>query len=382
MTSEQQRQQALDAMKILDTPPDERVDRITRLAQELFDVPMVSVTLLDRDRQWRKSQIGLGGQEAPRDDAFCDVTIRQSGTLVVEDAAQDPRFSQNPFVIGDPNLRFYAGHPLQAPNGEQVGTLCVLDTRPRSMDAKRRELLKDLALWVQVELARQQEVDHAALVQRALTPRTVPDLPGYTIATGAQPAGDISGDFYDLYRTQKGVRFTLADVMGKGVGAGIIASGVRGALRSQSDRDLVPALTGVDDLLSEELADMNIFVTAFHAELSCDTGELNFIDAGHNLGFILRNGGEFEHLDSSSLPMGMGLEADYAATATALAPGDMFLCCSDGLLDVLDPDDPFAEVAELLSELSPAEAVREGLARAVGRHAPDDVTIIIIRRDA
>ena len=200
MISEQQRQQALDAMEILDTPPDERVDRITRLAQELFDVPMVSVTLLDRDRQWRKSEIGLGGQEAPRDDSFCDVTIRQSGTFVVEDAAQDPRFSQNPFVIGDPNLRFYAGHPLQAPNGEQVGALCVLDTRPRSMDARRRELLKDLALWVQVELARQQEIDHAALVQRALTPRTVPDLPGYTIATGTQPACDISGDFYDLYR--------------------------------------------------------------------------------------------------------------------------------------------------------------------------------------
>lgn len=239
MISEQQRQQALDAMKILDTPPDERVDRITRLAQELFDVPMVSVTLLDRDRQWSKSGIGLGGPEAPRDGAFCDVTIRQSGTLVVEDAAQDPRFSQNPFVIGDPNLRFYAGHPLQAPTGEQVGTLCVLDTRPRSMDAKRIELLKDLALWVQVELARQQEIDHAALVQRALTPRTVPDITGYTIATGIQPAGDISGDFYDLYRTQQGVRFTLADVMGKGVGAGIIASGVRGALRSQSDRDLV-----------------------------------------------------------------------------------------------------------------------------------------------
>ena len=170
--------------------------------------------------------------------------------------------------------------------------------------------------------------------------------------------------------------------MGKGVGAGIIASGVRGALRSQSDRDLVPALSEVDGLLSEGLADLNIFVTAFHAELSCETGELKFVDAGHNLGFILRNGGEFERLDSSSLPLGMALEADYAATATALAPGDIFLCCSDGLLDVLDPDDPFGEVAELLGELSPAEAVREGLARAVRVQASDDVTIIIIRRDA
>ena len=149
MFDDERRQRAIEALGVLDTPPDERVDRVARLAQEMFGVPMVSVTLIDRDRQFRKAQIGLGGREAPREGSFCDVTIRQEGTLVIEDAATDAAFAESPFVLGDPHLRFYAGHPLKAPGGEQVGTLCIIDTRPRTLDDRERVLLKELALWVQ-----------------------------------------------------------------------------------------------------------------------------------------------------------------------------------------------------------------------------------------
>ena len=92
MFDDDKRQRAIEKLGILDSAPDARVDRVTRLAQELFDVPMVSVTLLDRDRQWRKSQIGLGGNEAPREGAFCDATVRGEGTLIVEDAATHHTF--------------------------------------------------------------------------------------------------------------------------------------------------------------------------------------------------------------------------------------------------------------------------------------------------
>ena len=109
MFDDEKRQRAVEALGILDTPPDARVDRVTRLAQELFGVPMVSVTLIDGDRQWRKSQIGLGGNEAPREHAFCDVTVRGEGTLVVEDASTDATFADNPFVVGEPHLRFEVG---------------------------------------------------------------------------------------------------------------------------------------------------------------------------------------------------------------------------------------------------------------------------------
>src|SRR6478736_8646716 len=150
---------ALQRLGVLDTDPEERFDRVTRLAQRLFDVPTVSITLVDADRQWRKAFVGLDGPVAQREGAFCDVTVREDRTLVVEDAAVDARFADNPFVVGDPHLRFYAGHPLAAPGGELVGTLCVIDTRPRTFGDADRALLRDLASWVQGELQRDEEID-------------------------------------------------------------------------------------------------------------------------------------------------------------------------------------------------------------------------------
>lgn len=93
---------ALERLGVLDTEPEERFDRVTRLTQRLFGVPMVSITMVDTDRQWRKSFVGLDGPVAQREGAFCDVTVRASRTLVVEDARTDPQFADNPFVLGDP----------------------------------------------------------------------------------------------------------------------------------------------------------------------------------------------------------------------------------------------------------------------------------------
>ena len=181
MTDEVRRQAALDALGVLDTPPDERVDRVARLAKEMFDVPMVSVSLIDRNRQWRKAQIGLGGFEAPREDSFCDYTVRKGSSVVVEDASQSTEFINNPFVSGDPHVRFYAAHPLFAPGGEAVGTLCIVDTKPHTFDDAQNALLRDLAFWVQTELTRDHDIDHAEVVQRAMAPKNHPVVPGYTL---------------------------------------------------------------------------------------------------------------------------------------------------------------------------------------------------------
>lgn len=382
MLDERRRQRALDELGILDTPPDERVDRVTRLAREIFDVPMVSVSLLDRDRQWRKSQIGLGGWEAPRKDSFCDMTVRRGDTLVVEDAALDERFADNPFVAGDPHLRFYAGHPIQAPGGEHIGTLCIVDVKPRVLDERQIEILEELAYWVQVELVQSSELDDAALVQRALSPARLPEVPGYALAAGCKPAGSIAGDFYDLVLHDDRLRLTLADVMGKGAGAAIIAAAVRSSLRTAPERSLDRAVVEIDDLLEADIGDSNMFVTAFVADLDLPTGRLSFIDAGHSLGFILHADGSWEPLRSTSLPLGMGtLEPRTMAEAT-LAPGDTFVCCSDGLLDVLDPADPYRHVQRVLAEQGPAGAVREAHRIAAATTAPDDVTVIVVRREA
>ncbi len=381
MFDDEKRQRAIEALGVLDAPPDGRVDRVARLAQEMFGVPMVSVTLMDRDRQFRMAQIGLGGREAPRADAFCDLTIRQEETLVVEDAATDDTFAENPFVVGDPHLRFYAGHPLKAPGGEQVGTLCILDTQPRKLDARGRALLRELALWVQSELTNENELDYASAVQRAMLPVRTPSVPGYTLAASATPAGQLLGDVYDWQLVGDRLRVSLADVMGKGAGPAIIASGVRASLRTSPERPLTQVVREVDRMLEDDIGGSNIFVTAVAADIDTTTGRIAFVDAGHSLAFILRRDGSWEPLLSTGLPLGMGFDDDRTASPAQLEPGDTFMICSDGLLDILDEEDPFAQVSDTLRDFGPDGAVQEAARLAVERSAPDDVTVLVVRRD-
>lgn len=142
---------ALQSLLILDTPPEERFERVTRLARRMFDAPMVLISLIDADRQWFKSRQGLDVRETPRDVSFCGHAILSERALVVPDARQDPRFVDNPLVIGDPHIRFYAGHPVKAPGGHCIGTLCVLDRRPRDFDEAQRGALAELAALVERE---------------------------------------------------------------------------------------------------------------------------------------------------------------------------------------------------------------------------------------
>ena len=136
------RLQLLRALEILDTPPEEAYDSLTALAAEICEVPIALVSLVDRDRQWFKSRYGLEAPETPREVAFCAHAILDDGLLVVEDAENDPRFVGNPLVTGDPLVKFYAGAPLALSGGEKLGTLCVIDHRPRSLsEAQRRALL-------------------------------------------------------------------------------------------------------------------------------------------------------------------------------------------------------------------------------------------------
>ncbi|MEM9531693.1 MAG: sensor domain-containing diguanylate cyclase [Pseudomonadota bacterium] len=143
----------LRALNILDTPSDESFDRVTRLAQRLFNVDISLVSLVDTNRQWFKSKQGLSACETPRDISFCGHAILNDEVLVIEDAAADERFADNPLVTGEPNIRFYAGCPLKAANGKRMGTLCIIDSEPRKLATDEEETLKDLAGMVEANLA-------------------------------------------------------------------------------------------------------------------------------------------------------------------------------------------------------------------------------------
>ena len=144
---------ALHALNILDTEPEERFDRITRLAQRLFGTQMATVSLIDSDRQWFKSAQGLDEPENSRDVSFCAHAILAPETTVVPDATQDERFADNPLVLDDPSIRFYAGHPVSAPGGEPLGTLCVIDDKPWEEADFDAEALRELAAMVEAEIA-------------------------------------------------------------------------------------------------------------------------------------------------------------------------------------------------------------------------------------
>jgi serine phosphatase RsbU (regulator of sigma subunit) len=286
---------------------------------------------------------------------------------VVEDASTDATFADNPFVTGDPHLRFYAGHPLAAPGGEHFGTLCILDTKPRTLDDRQLDLLRELAQWVQNELTEVQELDEASLVQRALYGARAPEVAGYTLAASATPAGQLMGDVYDWYIHEGLLRVTLADVMGKGAGAAIIAAEVRASLRTAPSRSLGEAVTEVDRLLEADIGGSNIFVTAVHTEIDIATGALSFVDAGHSLAFILRADGRWEYLESTGLPLGMGFDEVREPASARLEVGDSYLVCSDGLIDVLDPDDPYGHVYRVLTSLDPGGCRRRGRATRARR---------------
>ena len=150
---EEARLDALHAMRLLDTPPEERFDRLTRLASRVFDVPYALVSLVDSDRQWFKSCAGELPPEAPRRVSFCGHAILGDGLFVVPDTLRDERFADNPMVVGGPQVRFYAGCPLHAPDGSKIGSFCVLDNRPRQFSEADAALLRDLAAIADGELA-------------------------------------------------------------------------------------------------------------------------------------------------------------------------------------------------------------------------------------
>lgn len=149
---EQARLANLDRYDVLDTPSEEAFDRITRLTRRIFDVPMSTITLIDGHRQWFKSRQGISASETSKGPALCNVAVREARPLIVPDTLADARFAANPFVLGEPHIRFYAGVPLRTPEGHCIGTLCAMDTKPRTFLADQLDTLTDLAHIVMSEL--------------------------------------------------------------------------------------------------------------------------------------------------------------------------------------------------------------------------------------
>jgi sigma-B regulation protein RsbU (phosphoserine phosphatase) len=392
--AEMARRRSLDALGVLDTPSEERFDRITRLARLTFDVMLSTVTLIDRDRAWFKSCAGGDYVEAPREVTFCAQTVLADEPVVVVDATMDERFATLPAVAGEPGIRFYAGFPVHDAYGTAIGTLCLYDIRPRTLDDTGVAIMAELTSWVESELIASDETERARSVQQALLPRHAPDIPGYEAAAFCQAATSVAGDFFDHQRHGDGERVHVADVMGKGSGAAMIMASVRAVLRSENralaagrfgpDGTLGQVLTEVNSLLLEDMTSSGSFVTGFFGWADPVTGTIRYVDAGHGLSVVARADGTTEHLRTTDLPLGITDAWRWTEQSITLHPGDDLVCFSDGLLDLMGGTlDTIPAISRLVQDADgPREVISAIRSIAASGPLPDDITVIAIRRRA
>ncbi|MCF6376473.1 SpoIIE family protein phosphatase [Nocardioides KLBMP 9356] len=387
--TETRRQRAIDALGLgvpVEQRRDERFDRITRLATTVFGTPMASITILDGTCAWFPSKQGFDAPLVPREETFCDRAQAADEVTIVPDASVDPDFAELP-VVRDGGVRFYAGVPMHDQLGNVVGTFCLFDVMPRTLDSDQRQTLEDLAAWAEQELVASSEMMRAGQVQKAMLPASALEADGWHVEGVCLPALTVGGDLFDFALTDDVIHIGLGDVMGKGTGAALIGAGVRAAVRSThpavvSGADLGSTTYRVARTLQGDLDRGGAFVTLFQCAIDVADGTVRYVDAGAGLCVVARTDGTVERLVSSDRPIGILEEDTWTEHRTHLAPGDRMLIFSDGLFDLLeDQREWWREVGSLVARhADPAgvlEAVRD-LATALV--SLDDVTAVAVYR--
>lgn len=397
-----ERLRELDVLGLLDTPAEERFDRITRMLSLAMGVPISYISLVDRDRQWFKSARGLEVIQTPRDISFCGHAILSDEPMIVPDATRDDRFRDNPQVVGEPFIRFYAGVPLSGPGGHKVGTLCIADRQPRTLGPREVETLRALARVVErefglIELAALQrdrlvaqrrlldELAQAAHYVRSILP---PPVDGPVRARWRfEPSSQLGGDCFGyVWIDPDHFAAYLLDVSGHGVGAALLSVSVANILRAR-------ALPGADFLdPASVMAGLNAafpmtrnderYFTAWYGVFDRNARRLSYANAGHPSP-VLRaepgaDGEGVAELGGANFPIGLFPEARFAAESVAVDRPSRLFIFSDGAYEIRRPDGTMMDREELVAYLTanpgPAgpDDVREFVRRIAGRDVLDD----------
>jgi sigma-B regulation protein RsbU (phosphoserine phosphatase) len=401
---------------ILDTPPDGAFDRICALAARFFGVPLASVTIVDEDRIWFKAIQGLDVVEIPRDPGLCASAVLQDETYVVSDGLVDPRTANNPLVHGELGVRFYAAAPIVTSDGHRLGTVNVIDTKPRAITEEEMQTLRDLAAIVIDELElrlaalreiraeqelRRQGLEQqryaeglARTLQRSLSPPRLPDIPGLDVAVLYEPFApeDVGGDFYDHFPLAPGRSgFFLGDVCGKGARAAAVTSLARYTIRTAALLGEGPwaALADLNAALLMERGDGMETCTVVYGEIDVTGPEaaVRLAVAGHSPALVVRAGGKVEATPAHGTMLGAFADPEFHTCAVSLAAGDAIVVYSDGILDATTGGVALDEqrVEALLSGASQSDA--QGLIDRLwgsvqGADLRDDVAIMALRRTA
>jgi serine phosphatase RsbU (regulator of sigma subunit) len=362
LANENERLADLRALKILDTPPEERFDRIVRLASRIFNVPIAYIALLDNDRQWFKAKCGLLTDSTERSISFCGHAIAHGGPLIIPDSHKDRRFHDNPLVVNPPHVRFYAGQPLHGPSGQSVGTLCLAAPTPREFTSAERDTLRDLAALAEYELnmvnvieaqrelietkdvllATQNrlatELKEAASYIRALLP---PKLDGvirtdWSFIASSQLGGDMFGYHW---LDERRLIIYLLDVCGHGVGASLLAIAVFNVLRRQSlpgvrFEEPAEVLVGLNRAFPME-ENNHKFFTIWYGVYDTSTRTLRYGSAGHPPALVFRQEPKLPlKLGAPSLMIGVSPDETFETYSVHLPPGSRLYVYSDGFSEL------------------------------------------------
>ena len=372
----------LSALGLLDGQKESRFDRVLGMACEFFHMPRAALALAGRTTLILKAEHGFTDAAPRLAGSFTEAVMLSPVTLVIEDARLDPRFADHAMVIGEPFIRLFVGQALKAPGGEVIGSFAMSSPESRNFDADEQRKFRQVARWLEEELARETDQKRAADVQRALTPRYI-EVPGFEIVGASTPARAVGGDFFDWHHSADGVAITICDVMGKGVGAALIAATARAALRAtQPSMEVEEAVGMAASILDEDLSGTDSFATLFHANVNQESGVVKYIDAGHGLTLIVHPDGSYDRLAHDDLPLGAQLEHEWTRHETVLNPGDTLISFSDGVLDLFDGGfGSFDSVAALVTRSSSAaDAVSILTSMAEDDPDSDDVVVLAVRR--
>jgi sigma-B regulation protein RsbU (phosphoserine phosphatase) len=370
---ETERLAELRALEILDTPSESRFDRIVELAARIFRTPIAYVAMIDANRQWLKAGCGVEAMGTSRNTSFCAHTILHDGPLVVPDALLDPRFADSPLVVGEPFIRFYAGHPLAGPTGRNVGTLCLADREPRTFGEAELEILARLAAMVEHELgmvgliraqhelletktqlitAQTQlahELAEAATYVKSLLPAPL-DGP---IRTDWQfvSSSTLGGDFFG-YRWLNDDRLAiyLLDVMGHGVGAALLSTSVESVLRGGAIANLAlddPAavIGALNNAFPMEQNDGRFF-TMWYGVYDRHDRSLLYTNAGHPPPLVF-HGSEVARLEATDMIVGLMPDWQFRAKRVPVSEGTRLYLYSDGAYEVTTPQGTMMQIDDL-----------------------------------
>jgi len=379
---ESERLEDLRSLKLLDTEPEDRFDRITRLAAEFFQVPTAYVALIDRDRQWFKSRVGLCPTETARSMSFCQYTIQRNEPLVIPDTRLHPIGQNHPYVVGEPHVRFYAGVPLAGPRGHKIGTFCLVDTAPREFGDEKVASLIAFAALVEREIklgdiiqtqhellnTRQQlvetqekltrEFSDAAKYVRLMLP---PPLNGEEIIDWHfHPSTHLGGDGLGYRRINDDLlAFYVLDVTGHGLGSALLAVTALELLRNRnpaSQLDFSSPAAVIERLnRSFQMKDhAGKFFSVWYGVYSRSARTLTYVNGGHPPALLLtrQNGAlQLSKTVSSASVLGIMPEIQAPETTIEFSPTSELYLFTDGLYELLDPKGGRGSYDEFLAYL-------------------------------